>query len=78
MGGGGALDPPPVVFCPLLKKSSGNQYLKILDFSQLFIADAPIRRGYKISVRGGGEIFKEQNFFQELGTKFKKKGTKLT
>ena len=28
--------------------------------------------------QGGGEIFKEQNFFQELGTKFKKKGTKLT
>ena len=31
-----------------------------------------IRRGYRISVRGG-EIFKEQNFFQELGAKFKKK-----
>ena len=27
------------VFCPLLKNSSGNPYLKILDFSQLFIAD---------------------------------------
>ena len=28
-----------VVFCPLLKKSSGNPYLKILDFSQLLVAD---------------------------------------
>ena len=27
---------------------------------------------------GGGEIFQEQNFSQELGTKFKKKGTKPT
>ena len=33
---GGCL--PPVVFCPLLKKSSGNPYLKILDFSQLLVA----------------------------------------
>ena len=31
MGGGGAVR-PPVVFRPLLKKSSGNPYLKILDF----------------------------------------------
>ena len=35
-------NPSPVVFCPLLKKSSGNPYLKILDFSQLLIADTPI------------------------------------
>ena len=39
--GRGAL--PLVVFCPLLKKSSGNPYLKILDFSQLFIADAHMK-----------------------------------
>ena len=31
-----------VVFCPLLK-SAGNPYPKICDFSQLFIADAPIK-----------------------------------
>ena len=30
-------------FCPLLKKSSGNPYMKILDFSLLFIADAPLK-----------------------------------
>ena len=41
LGGGGTVLPPPLVFCPLLKKSSGNPYLKIIDFSQLFIADAP-------------------------------------
>ena len=40
-GGGGALYAPPVVFCPLLKKSPGNPYLKILDFSQLMVADTP-------------------------------------
>ena len=33
-----------MVFCPLLKKSSGNPYLKILDFSQIFIADAPMKK----------------------------------
>ena len=41
-GGGGAVRPPPVVFCPLLKKSSYNPYLKILDFSQLLVADTPM------------------------------------
>ena len=41
--GGGALYAPPVVFCPFLKKSSGNPYLKILDISQLCIADAPMK-----------------------------------
>ena len=40
--GGGRCTPPPVVFCPLLKKSSGNPYLKILDFSQILSADTPI------------------------------------
>ena len=32
-----AVRPPPVVFCPLLKKFKGNPYLKILDFSQLLL-----------------------------------------
>ena len=44
MGGGGAVRLPPVVFCPLLKKSPGNAYLKILNFSKLFIADAPMKK----------------------------------
>ena len=44
MRGGGAIRPPPVVFCPLLKKSSGNPYLKILDFSQIFISDDPMKK----------------------------------
>ena len=47
MGGGALYAPHPVVFCPLLKKSSGNPYLKILDFSQLFIADAPMKKNPK-------------------------------
>ena len=34
---GGAVRPPPVVFCPLLKNSSGYPYMKILDFSQLLV-----------------------------------------
>ena len=41
-GGGG-------FFFPLLKKSSGNPYQKILDFSQLFNADAPIKKDNKNS-----------------------------
>ena len=41
MGGGGAVR-PPMVFCPLLKKSLGNPYLKILDFSYLLVADTPM------------------------------------
>ena len=48
MVGVGAVRPDsPVVFCPLLKKSSGNTYLKLLDFSQLYIADAPIKKKSK-------------------------------
>ena len=46
-GGGGAVRHPPVVFCPLLKKSFGNPYLKILHFSQLFIVDAPMKKNLK-------------------------------
>ena len=35
-------NPSPVVFCTLLKNSSGYPFLKILDFSQLLIADTPM------------------------------------
>ena len=45
-GGRGAVR-TPVVFCPILNKSSGNPYLKILDLSQLFIADAPMKKKSK-------------------------------
>ena len=31
------------VFCPLLKKSSYNPNLKFLDFSQLLVADTPMK-----------------------------------
>ena len=43
--GGGRLEstPPPTVFCPLLKISSYNPYLKFLDFSQLLVADTPMK-----------------------------------
>ena len=45
MGGGGAVRRPrsPVFFCPLLKKSAGNPYLKIFYFSHLLIADTPMK-----------------------------------
>ena len=36
----------PGIFCPLLKKSSGNSYLKILDFFQFFVADAPMKENF--------------------------------
>ena len=42
-GGGGGAVRPPCGFCPLLKKSLGNPYLKILDFSQLLVADTPMK-----------------------------------
>ena len=35
--GGGAVYAPPVVFCPLLKKSSGNPYLKFLTFPNFLL-----------------------------------------
>ena len=44
MGGGSAVRPPPCGFLPFTKKSSGNPYPKILDFSQIFIADAPMKK----------------------------------
>ena len=37
-------------FCPLLKKSSGNPYLKICDITQYFFADAPMKKKFKILV----------------------------
>ena len=44
-GGGGAVGPPPCLgFCPLLKISFRNPYLKILDLSKLFVADAPMKK----------------------------------
>ena len=38
--------PPPhdVVFCPLLKRSKGHPFLKIRDFPQSFVADAPMKK----------------------------------
>ena len=42
-GGGAGIHPPPTGFCPLLKKSAYDPYLKFLDFSQLLVADTPIK-----------------------------------
>ena len=36
-----------MVFCPLLKISLVNPYLKILDLAKLFVADAPIKKTQK-------------------------------
>ena len=36
-----------LVFCPLLKISLVNPYLKILDLAKLFVADVPIKKIYK-------------------------------
>ena len=42
MGGGALYAPAPLPsFCPLLKTSLFNPYLKILDPAQLFVADHP-------------------------------------
>ena len=49
--GGYESTPHPTVFCPLLKKSSDDPYLKFLDFSQLLVADTPKK------------IFLSRNFF---------------
>ena len=45
-GGGGPVGrpPPALVFCPLLKISLFNPYLKILDLAKHFVADAPIKK----------------------------------
>ena len=42
--GGGTVRPPPRSFCPLLKISLGNPYLKILDLTKLYNADAPMKK----------------------------------
>ena len=42
-GGAGDVGVPLWFLCFLLNKSSGNPYQKVLDFSQLFVADAPIK-----------------------------------
>ena len=41
-GGGAGIHPPPTGFCPLLKKSAYDPYLKFLDFSQLLVVDTPM------------------------------------
>ena len=44
-GAGGITRPSPtVIFYPLLEKYKGNSNLNILDFSQLFVADAPMKK----------------------------------
>ena len=43
-GGGGAVRPALLCFFPLLKISLSNPYLKILEFSQLFVPDAPRKK----------------------------------
>ena len=47
-GGGAGIHPPPTGFCPLLKKSAYDPYLKFLDFSQLLVADTPMKFSRKI------------------------------
>ena len=42
--------PPPLCFCPLLKISLGNSYLKILDLTKLFVADALMKLIKRLSV----------------------------
>ena len=44
MGGGRCTPLPPLLLCPLLKISLGNPYLKILDLTKLFVADAPMKK----------------------------------
>ena len=43
------VDPPPLpwFFCPLLKISLVNPYLKILEIAKLFVADASNKKIYK-------------------------------
>ena len=63
-----------------------NQMNLATEISELFMVHADrlanaidILSGADTGFQSGGrEIFQEQNFSQELGTKFKKKGTKLT
>ena len=45
MGGGALYAPlPALVFCPLIKISLGNPYLKIIDISKHIVADAPLNK----------------------------------
>ena len=44
MGMGPVAHPPTLVFCPLLKISLRNPYLKILDLAKLFVANAPVKK----------------------------------
>ena len=39
--------PSPCRFCPLLKKSSGNPYLKICDLTQYFFMDLNMKKKLK-------------------------------
>ena len=39
-----------ILFCPWLKKCSGNQYLKILHFFQVFVADVPLKKVNKFNL----------------------------
>ena len=49
-GGGGGRTATCCSFCPLQKKSKGNPYLKILNFSQLYVSDAPMKKKSKTLV----------------------------
>ena len=51
--GRGAVRPPPLalVFCPLLKKSLGNTYLKILDHLKIFVPVTHMKKERKLSPR---------------------------
>ena len=40
--------PPSLFLSLLLKLSWGNQYLKIIDLANLFIADVPMKKNQKI------------------------------
>ena len=44
MGGGRCMPAPLPWLLPFIKTSEGNPYLKILDFSQLFVAYAPMKK----------------------------------
>ena len=46
-GGGGTVRPHLLFFCPLLKIALGNPYLKILELTKNFVADAPMKTKFK-------------------------------
>ena len=43
-------NPLTLVFCPFLKKTLGNSYLKILDLSKLFVVASPMKKTPQNSV----------------------------